>query len=441
MSRLGARLAGPAGRGTAWMSYAYAGGLVVQGAYFVALARLLGPGGLGAFAAALAIASVASPFAGWGAGNLLVRSTSRDPGAFPAELGAALASIALTGSVLAGLLWVLALTALAGTTVGAALLPLAVSELLFAKLVELAAQSFQAHDRLGVTANLNVGSALMRLVAIGLFAVLATDHTAQAWSLWYAGGALVLAVAGLGLVFARLGPPVRGRVRVRERARAGFSFSLGSASKSVYADIDKVMLARLQGDPVAGIYAGAYRVVAFGYAPVQAFVFASNTRFFRAGARGAGAVWALATRAAPLVWAYSLAAAACLWLAAPLLPLVLGEGFGASADALRWLAVMPLLQGTHYLFGDALMGVDRQGWRSGAQVGTALLNAGLNLWLIPALSFRGAALASIVAEGVLAVAMVALLWGLRRREAATPAAGRRPGAVRAVAARSGRRAS
>src|SRR4051794_17039863 len=75
---------------TAWMTGAYAVSYLTQGVYFLVLARSLHAGGLGEFAAALAVVNILVPFADWGGGMLLVRNTAREPLAFAASLGDAL---------------------------------------------------------------------------------------------------------------------------------------------------------------------------------------------------------------------------------------------------------------------------------------------------------------------------------------------------------------
>jgi O-antigen/teichoic acid export membrane protein len=66
--------------------------------------------------------------------------------------------------------------------------------------------------------------------------------------------------------------------------------------------------------------------------------------------------------------------------------------------------------------GDALAGVGLQPYRLGAQTVAALGNFGLNLYLIPHYSWRGAAAASLMTDGGLAVLCWLLLFGLRARE-------------------------
>ena len=54
-----------------------------------------------------------------------------------------------------------------------------------------------------------------------------------------------------------------------------------------------------------------------------------------------------------------------------------------------------------------MTGADFQGFRSCIQVVVALLNVCLNLWLIPGYSWRGAAWASLVSDGLLVLGT----WG------------------------------
>jgi O-antigen/teichoic acid export membrane protein len=84
-------------------------------------------------------------------------------------------------------------------------------------------------------------------------------------------------------------------------------------------------------------------------------------------------------------------------------------------SALRWLAALPLIQVLFYLPADALTGAGYQELRSSLQVGAAVLNVGLNLVLIPRYSFVGAALATLVALGSLAISLWIAVEVMARR--------------------------
>src|SRR6266581_7578541 len=87
-------------RGTAWLTLAQAGRLAIQSGTFVLVARALGARGFGAFAAALALVSILSPFGACGAGNLLVMHVARARDSFARHWGAALLTVPVAGAPL-----------------------------------------------------------------------------------------------------------------------------------------------------------------------------------------------------------------------------------------------------------------------------------------------------------------------------------------------------
>ena len=398
-------------RGTAWMSYAYVGGLVIQGLYFVGLARLLGASGLGAFAGALAFTDIIAPFAGWGAGNLLVMRMARNQAQFATEFGTSLIVFAVSAVAMLALAVSIGLIIFAGSSLAQLIIPLALAEIACGQLATLAGQAFQACERLRETAHLTMLPSVLRLIALGIFAITTThpEVAVERWCYYYFVAALIAALAAVMVAVRGLGRPRFGTFDRAGQARDGFFFSLGQASKSIYADIDKTMLSVLRSQYATGVYTAGYRIIGMAFAPVQALVFSSNTRFFRLGEDGAKDVWRNAVRMFPVVALYSVAIGVALVLVAPLLPLILGHSFDSSVTVLRLLALLPLLQGTHYLFGDALMGAGRQSFRSLVQLLIAALNIALNLWLIQAYSWKGAVVATLVCEGTMAVWFVLFL--------------------------------
>ena len=65
-------------RNTAWMFIGAGLRVVIQGLYFIAIARTLGANKYGAFIGVLALVGIAVPFGDLGTGNLLVKNVSRD---------------------------------------------------------------------------------------------------------------------------------------------------------------------------------------------------------------------------------------------------------------------------------------------------------------------------------------------------------------------------
>jgi O-antigen/teichoic acid export membrane protein len=78
--------------------------------------------------------------------------------------------------------------------------------------------------------------------------------------------------------------------------------------------------------------------------------------------------------------------------------------------------LLPLLKTCHYFVADAITGAGRQGLRTLVQVVVALLNVFINLWIIPAYSWRGAAWSSLASDGLLALSLWCCALFLRKRE-------------------------
>ena len=405
------------GRGTAWMTASQAGRLLLQSATFVLVARALGASGFGAFAAALALVSILSPFGALGAGNLLVLHLAREPESFRRHWGAVLVTVPLAGIPLAAI--ALAAGGLILPVPFLLLLLVALAELFFARLAELSAQAFQGLERSRENALLGIVPAACRLVAAVLFVVLAANRTPVVWAGGYLAGTVVAAVVCLAVVTIVLGRPRPDRAAIGDCVRRGSWFALAQSSANVYTDIDKTLLARLGTLSGAGVYAVAYRATALAFTPIAGLLAASYARFFKRGQDGIRSSRRFAVELLPAAALYGVVAGLGLVALAPLLPHILGGSYADAQSALYWLAPLPLIQAVFYLGGDALTGAGFQKTRTGIQVAAAGLNVVLCFWLIPGSGFRGAAWATLGSLGFLAVAMwSAVVLLSRRKEAA-----------------------
>ena len=111
-----------------------------------------------------------------------------------------------------------------------------------------------------------------------------------------------------------------------------------------------------------------------------------------------------------------LVSAAGMFLLSPLIPIVVGKAFGPSAEALRWLCLIPVFRSLHLCAGDAMAGAGHQRFRLLSQMLAAGGNFAMNLYLIPHYSWRGAAWASLLTDGSLAAMSWTVLFWLRRHE-------------------------
>lgn len=400
--------------GAAWMLGANGIQLLAQAAYYLILARRLGAEGYGAFVGALAIVSLVGPFAAMGAGNLLVQGLSRGVDSPRVLWSRAVATAAHWGAGLSLVTVTLGWFAMRGRISFELLVGLAVSDLLLLPLIQVSGQAFQGLERLNRTAQVYVVWSVLKVAAAAML-TLVPGAGLRLWTILYPLSTGICALLAVLAVSRELGWPRKAAVFTRGELREGLLFSVGDSARSVYNDIDKAMLARLGSLGATGVYGAAYRMIDIAFAPVRSLLASTYPRFFSRGKTGVDATSSLARRLLPLAGVYSLVAGAAVYMVAPLVPLVLGQTYVEVVPALRWLAILPLLRSIHYFAADALTGAGHQGWRTTTQVAVALLNVGLNLVLIPAYSWAGAAWASIFSDGVLAVALWIILSTLAHR--------------------------
>jgi O-antigen/teichoic acid export membrane protein/CTP:molybdopterin cytidylyltransferase MocA len=425
-------------RNTSWQLGAEGGRLLIQGIAFVLISRALGPAGIGAFAGAVALVFLLVPFAGWGSAHVLIMHVARKPASFPTYWGNALLIILACGSLLT--LVTVALAVLFVPTLPLGLvLTIAVAEFFFGKLSDTSAQAFRAFERMSGAAQQMMVEGVFRLIATVIFIATTPEPTAQGWAAWYLGATVLESLVGFARIWRHYGPPRPAPALIWNSLNDGWLFSVNQASASVYNNMDKTMLAELGTLEATGIYATAYRIIDMAFIPVKSLVFASYPRFFKAGATGISGSLALARRLLPFSIGSGVAISVGLFVCAPIMPYIFGHEYAAAIGAIRWLALIPLLRSLHNIAANTLTGAGHQGIRSAVQIGVAVANVLLNLWLIPRYSWVGAAWASLIADGALALVLWPIVWAIYRRarhtDGATPA---QPSAAWAgVAAREG----
>ncbi len=292
----------------------------------------------------------------------------------------------------------------------------AISDLLFAKVLDVGAQAFQAFDQLGKTAKLNVVASLSRVIGAVVFVAFFRRSGAMVWAWIYLLASVLTTVMTMWWVNRSLGRPVLALWRIKPELLEGCYFSASMSSQSIYNDIDKTMMVQLSTLDGAGIYAAAYRLVDVAFLPVRSLLWAAYPTFFRHGQGGIAASTKYARQLIPRASIYSLLACIALFVGAPLVPHLLGAEYARTASALRWLSPLPLLKTLHYFVADSLTGAGLQGLRTAVQIGVAVFNILLNLWLIPAYSWRGAAWSSLASDGMLAASLWIAVLLLGRRQ-------------------------
>jgi O-antigen/teichoic acid export membrane protein len=376
--------------------------LVIQAAYFVLIARSLGPDAYGAFVTVVAMAALLGPFSGLGSPNLFIKNVRSGKREAATCWGNGILVTVISGTVLsalgAAMSWVLGLKTPPFVT-----FIVCISDLVLVKVTDLAAFGFTALDRMTQTSIQSVAVSLLRLGGIATLTMVAHPVTLDRWAVVYLLTSLLGTAYAVAKGYQLWGRPATDLQALREDVTEGVFFSIAGSAATVYNDIDKIMLSRLANLAATGVYGAAYRVIDVTMTPVRSLAAAAYPRFFRKGAGGMAATYPYALSLIAKTALYGLLASAGLWLLAPALPHVLGSSYEAVVPAVRWLALIPLLRCIHSFLADALSGAGLQRARTGIQAFVAVVNVVANLLILPGYSWRGAAWTSVGCDGLLVV--------------------------------------
>ncbi len=398
---------------TITMSFGQGLQLLMQAAYFVLIARTLGPREYGAFVAIAAMVGILIPFTGIGGPALLLKNVSREKSLLGKYWGNGLLVVAISSVIFTCVLVVLG-PLMSGIKLRNAILCIAISELVLSRITELAGFAFTALGQMRNTALLSVLMSLSRLGCVIVLSLFITHPTVQEWCVAILCGSLMCS----GYSVWRISRLAKASVDIkvlRKELREGAYFATGAAAATFYNDIDKTMLARMSTLGATGIYGAAYRIVDVAMAPIKAMTAAAYAETFRRGAKGVEAAHQYALSLIKRAGWIGAGLFLLLFLGAPALPYVIGGKFSNSVDALRWLALLPFLRSWHYFLGDALSGAGLNATRTIIQIVIALVNVGLNLYFIREWSWRGAAWTSLMCDGLLAVGFAVALHVSKRR--------------------------
>jgi O-antigen/teichoic acid export membrane protein len=393
-------------RDSFWMLLTKAITMIAQVAYFIFVARYLGTENYGLFEGTKALWAIMFPFIGIGMGDILIQQTSRDSSRFSQSWGSTLLVFILSA--------VVALAAFFPLTI--VLLPSASPIFIFLifladavglKLCMLSSQAFAAKHQIKQGAQYGMIYMVTKLIAAFFLPLFPEENRLLAWGFLYCIGSLLPGIILLYIVQTKLGKPKFNLKALQvSHIKQGFFFSLAESASVINGNIDRTMLVSMANPVAAGIYSAGYRFIDMGYIPIFAIQGASYPRFFKHGEAGLRGSLGFAKKLAPVIILYGLGTLGVLALFSPLVPKILGEEFSQSSAVLVWLAPIHLMYGLQYLASDSLTGAGFQRSRSFVQVGAAFLNIGLNLYLIPLYSWKGAIWATLASE----VFKVIFLW-------------------------------
>jgi len=288
---------------------------------------------------------------------------------------------------------------------------IALADCVCTQLTTAAGRVFQAFEKMRITAGLSILVNLLRIIVAALMLWRLRHGTAAQWATATLIVASIGATTALALVTWAYGKPSFSKLLLWRRMGEGFVFALSYSTTGVYNDIDKAMLGHYGMNVANGIYTMAYRVIDMFTMPITSVQVAAIPRFFRKGVHGIRSTREYSARIIKRTAPLGLISAAVMLLLAPVIPHLVGKGFAQSVFALRWLCLLPFFRSFHLSAGDAITASGHQKLRLGSQAAAAAFNFGVNLYLIPRYSWRGAAWSSLATDGLLAIFnWSVLLW-------------------------------
>jgi len=154
--------------------------------------------------------------------------------------------------------------------------------------------------------------------------------------------------------------------------------------------------------------------------PLVAVISSAYPRLVRVGTAGTMTALRDAMRLAPVAILIAVASSSLMFCVSFLMPYLLGEQFAESAQALRWLTALPVL----WIFRSGLVTISVACGHQrlcATHVWFAVsVNIGLNIILIPIIGWRGATLATYIAEFFLIFLLGISLLRIAYREYQVP---------------------
>lgn len=374
------------------------GSVVSQGINALTLlliARQLGPAGYGQYAACFALAGFAALLINLGADIWLLREGGRQ--AVP--LGESLGSV-FTVKVVAGVAWLGLMLVVAPLlrqdTFPAGLLQLSALSVLLDSLFSTALTAFKASLRNHLTSLLESSSDTAWLAATLLLIGLGVRQV-EIYVEVRIGVLLISLIIAILIIQCLIG--VKGTFRtVRRLLHEAPPFAASEFLSWISLRMDVLIIAFALGEHAAGLYAPAVGVVnalflipaaVYGVmVPVLSHLVMTNPAQAEAAAK----------RMVVLLFATGLGLSLTLVGGAPLLVSFLQEGFSGSLSVLRILSVILLFKSGSFAMAAILVAIGRQPYRTLVQAVAAIVNIGLNLWIVYRLGIEGVAWVYVLTE-------------------------------------------
>lgn len=402
-------------RDTLWMLLSKLFRVLMQTGYFVIIARTLGAENYGSFVSVTALGTLVRPFIALGSEHILIKYVSTNKNLFSLYWGNTLLAIFLNGAFLTAVLVLLSPMIFANNTSWLSILLILTANFIFLSFSDTSVKALMSVYRVKQAAQLGILDTCIKLIAAICLAIFFPKPTVNTWAALFLISSAMVSGISVFTVAKLIAYPRPAVSKLKPIIQEGIYFSISASANNINSNLDKTMLASLSTLTATGIYGSAYRFIDVGNILLVSIFGASYTRFFKHGASGIKSSLGFAKRLLPALSLYGFVTLFGYVIFAPLLPKILGEEYRNSIEALRWLAPLPAISAFQHLAANTLIGAGHQKARSVVQVASALLNIGLNFWLIPIHGWKGAALATLIADSLRLIFVWLLVFWLTHK--------------------------
>ena len=385
-----------------------------QGLVFIIIARIMGADGYGSFVSIIAISGTLSGLVGLGTHVLLTRDIAFDAKQFHKAWGQTLLSLAISVPVIF-LIYILLIWLILADVNWSAILLIGIADLIFWPLSHICISAYQGFERIGRASRMILIPAITRLFAALVFLYLTFNSISSAtlilnWAILYLCAAAIATAYAHWFIYHDIGKPLFSDSFSVNRIKESIPFSFWAISDKLYADADKVMLARMTTMDITGTYSAAYRFIDIGLIPLYGLIGAATPRFFKEGQKGikSSIDYSLQLIKFPLMIAICISI--LIYFIADSIPFILGKDFTNSIEIIHMLAFMPIIILPRVFMQSILATINLQ--QTGMKIifTGSLINIVCNLFMIPIWGWFGAVIETYFAEISMSASMAYTLY-------------------------------
>lgn len=386
------------------------------GAVIIA-ARTLGTTRFGAYGTAAAFAVILSIVATLGMTPLLVREMAKAPDRAAALLRAANRVKTVSNAIMLAALYCLGRWVLVYPQPVLAAAMLLGAAYAIAAYAENLSAYFQSIERMHVWTQASAAYGLVTGV-LGAVLVIATGSVVAFCFAPIAGQAAALSWLLSRMPHVMRTTPMMELVPARWLLAALGPFAAGFIALTLHSKVDVLVLAHWRAQAEVGLYTAGYKFIDLAQAMAVVLAAAVYPRLSRAAPVDAMRARWPGTRLMELaVLAAVLAGAALVVARAPIIALLFGDAYGATAPVVAFLGIAVPALVLNIVGGYVLAAAGHMRDVAALYTGAVVMKLALNVTLVPGLGAMGAAVAMLVTEITLAALMLLVL---RSRLATSP---------------------